>query len=472
MKKISTILFLIALSTGAVYAAIAAKGVFTVDDEGKKVQFANANESGLMQWSTASTWSEAHKDDDGHNGWYVLNYEEWTYLLVTRDSSLNYLGTVNGDSGLIILPDGWVQPAGIPRFTPVGEGILYANNIYTSEQWAVMAEAGAIFLPCAGYGWMDGSTYKVEDPTDHGSYWSSSPNGGDRAYCTRFYNYTIHDQNNDASQSTYRSVILVKTVTTPELDETHEAEAFTIDLAAATGKSYAYVKRTLNKDGTLYTLCLPFDVPNVDASPLAGAENFEFEGGRVLGEEGHEVLSLNLSSLSGKRLTQGVPYILRWEKTTPVDSIKRLCFYNVENWDDNTDAATDPGDDNIKFHGVYPKAHIPGYTSGSTPHYNFFIGANNTLYWPDDATYGVGRMMRGFRAYFYIVHEEPGDPAPRYRNMPAVWNIDDAYGSTTDMMNEGVKELRNDGTKLFHDGQIVLIIDGVKYDMWGRRVER
>jgi hypothetical protein len=33
-----------------------------------------------------------------------------------------------------------------------------------------------------------------------------------------------------------------------------------------------------------------------------------------------------------------------------------------------------------------------------------------------------------------------------------------------------VKELKNERTRLFQDGQIVLIIDGVKYDMQGRKI--
>ena len=476
MKKITTIVLLIGLSIGAAYAATAAKGVFSVSST-RKVQFANANSiysaSQLIQWE--------HLSDVTDEGWDVLTGDEWTYLLITRDGegmSKNALGTVDGQKGLVILPDEWAEtPSGAPAFHPVSEGVAYNKNEYTAEQWAVMAESGAIFLPCAGYGYndpKDDNKYKEADTDDHGSYWAKDESSSTNAYCMRFNQAEIHDLNN-AVKTNYYCVILVKTVLKiPELYEEHEAEDFEDDIEAARGSDCVFVHRTLVKDSTLYTLCLPFDVPNIDESPLVGAEIFEFKGGRVTGTTGNEILNLNMSRLQGKRLTQGVPYILRWAKTTPVDTIKVLRFENVENWDTDETAATDPGNATVKFHGVYPKAHIDGYDSQEEPqaHRNFFIGANNTLYWPDDAG-GSGtwatHKMKGFRGYFYITPGGGPSPVSRYRNMPAVWNIEEE--TPTDLTNEGVKELKNERTKLFQDGQIVLIIDGVKYDMQGRKLK-
>ena len=472
MKKITTIVLLIGLSIGAAYAATAAKGVFSVSST-RKVQFANANsiysENELIQW--------AHLSDVKDEGWDVLTSTEWSYLLVedkdhpdehrTNANNLNNLGTVDGKKGLIILPDGWVAPDGI-EFKPVDQGIAYDKNEYTAEQWDLMANAGAVFLPCAGYGYEAGGGTPEEDTEDHGAYWAKNQSDTDNAYCIHFQEGEIHDRNTQL-KTAYYSVILVKTVSLGELYEEHEATAFATDMANSYGSDSVVVHRTLVKDSTLYTLCLPFDVPNIDESPLVGAEIFEFKGGRVTGTTGNEILNLNMSRLQGKRLTQGVPYILRWAKTTPVDTLKVLRFENVENWDTDETAATDPGNTTVKFHGVYPKAHITGYTSGAVAHYNFFIGANNTLYWPDDAG-GSGtwatHKMKGFRGYFYITPGGGPSPVSRYRNMPAVWSIEEE--TPTDIgqwtMDNG------QATKLFQDGQIVLIIDGVKYDMQGRKI--
>ena len=457
------------LSAGTLYATTAAKGVFTVA-ENKTVQFANANsvysENELIQWGNLSSVTG--------DGWDLLTGAEWSYLLAsgrTNAANLNNLGTVNGKKGLIILSDGWVQPAGVPEYQPVSVEIAYEDNVYTAEQWAVMANAGAVFLPCAGYGYndpKDDNKYKVEDPTDHGSYWAKDAHDASNANSMRFSSSEIHDFNN-AVKTNYYSVILVKTVTPTVLDETDNLATFTTKLAAADDYNFAIVNRTMYKNGTLHTLCLPFDVPNVDASPLAGAEIFEFKGGTVSGAIGSEVLQLNMSRLTGKGLTQGVPYLLRWAKTSPVETLSTLRFYNVKNWDDDTDAATDPGNTTIKFHGVYPKAHIPGYTSSSEKHYNFFLGANDSIYWPDDDNYpeDAGHNMKGFRAYFYIVTAEYPFSAPARQSIQAVWKIDsEVTGYGLPVTGYGLP-----GTgKLLRDGKVILVIDGKMYDLQGQEI--
>jgi hypothetical protein len=449
------------LGAGTMYAATAAKGVFSVAP-GKTVQFANANsvysENDLIQW--------AHLGDVTDSGWDVLTGEEWSYLLAsgrTNAANLNNLGTVNGQKGLVILPDDWSQPEGTTYAATPQE---YTTNTYSTAQWAVMAEAGAVFLPCAGYGYRDGSGYHVADAADHGSYWAKDAYDEDNANRISFNESTIHDFTSGA-KTNYYSVILVREVTV--LDEEDESSAFATKLDAADDKDFALVRRTLKKDGTLYTLCLPFDVPNIDNSPLAGAEVYTFNGGTVGGSTGSEVLQLSLSRLTGKRLTQGVPYLLRWGNTGETLTTP-LYFENVENWDDDTNAATDPGNATVKMHGVYPKTHIPGYETAGEAHYNFFLGANNTLYWPDDATYTheAGHDMRGFRAYFYITPGGGPSPAPSYRNMPTVWEIEGALGSTTGV--EGIQPSAVSIQKELREGQIILIIDGERYDLQGRRL--
>lgn len=444
----------------------AASGLFSVAAD-RKVRFAMHNVPGLVQWS----WANAHTEADA-NGWRVLTGDEWSYLMITRDGegmSKNNLGTVDGQKGLVILPDDWVQPVGVPEFKPVTAGKYYDKNVYTAAEWDLMAQSGAVFLPCEGY---STDSVTATDAADHGAYWACNQYNDNTGYSIHFDNGTIHDFNYYTLKTTYYSVRLVRNeATIPELDEEHYSAAFATDLAAASEKDFAIVNRTLRKDSTLYTLCLPFDVPNVDASPLAGAEIFTFEGGTVSGSTGNEVLHLHLSRLEGKRLTQGVPYLLRWAKVGATQTMTRLCFYNVQNWDDDTSAATDPGNTTLKCHGVYPKAHIPGYTSGSVAHYNFFLGAKNQLYWPDDATYPSGSEhdMKGFRAYFYITLSGYPASAPSYRNIKMVWEIDGEADSPTDM--ESVQSSGISVQKQLRDGQVILIIDGQMFDLQGKQIK-
>ena len=284
------------------------------------------------------------------------------------------------------------------------------------------------------------------------------------AYCIHFDDGVIHDYNN-YPKTNYYSVILVQDVTV-YLDENDDKDNFYAHWTAAKGKDYAYVRRSLKKDSTLYTLCLPFDVPDIDESPLAGAEVFAFTGGDVSGTPGDERLHLHMKRLEGKRLTQGVPYLLRWMSSGGALA-QPLYFEHVENWDADTTTATHPGNDKIKFRGVYPKTHIPDYTSGSVPHYNFFLGANNTLYWPDKTNY-ASSDMKGFRGYFYVTPGGYPAGSPIRRGMQAVWEIDEE-GSAT-----GIGQWTMDNgqcTKVFRDGQIILVIDGKEYTIWGLKIE-
>ena len=82
--------------------------------------------------------------------WRTLTKDEWMYLFNNRTnaSQLFGFGAVNDLHGLILLPDGWTTPAG-GHFTAVVDD--RAANNYTLVDWEIMENAGAIFLPDAGY---------------------------------------------------------------------------------------------------------------------------------------------------------------------------------------------------------------------------------------------------------------------------------------------------------------------------------
>ena len=109
------------------------------------------------------------------NLWFTMTYDEFNYLLNTRTkaSQLRAYATVNDVRGFILLPDNWQLPDGV-TFTPMGS---YAdiNNIYNAEQWEIMENAGAVFLPAAGkmYNNSNGQYVWTGFGTS-GAYWTSS----------------------------------------------------------------------------------------------------------------------------------------------------------------------------------------------------------------------------------------------------------------------------------------------------------
>lgn len=473
----------------------APKNIFSVSDDGKMVEISQTIITGLYQWEKAK--------EQAPSGWRLLTSDEWTYLLVTRDDAnhynigMNNLGQIeltsgsgNYRHGLIILPDGWIQPEGT-AFNCVHDGITFETNSYSYEQWEKMKAAGAVFLPADGYG-MNGEDLLDEDkqkvrksdpdsihePGVHGAYWASDGLPSDTASAYRMYydgenGLHIHDMAYQKHYA-YYSVLLVKDVDFKLLDELDETTAMTTRLNAARGKTSVMVHRTLYKDGYFNTLCLPFNVPDIEDSPLAGAEVFTFDGGRVSGLETYdEQLSLEVSPLVGKTLTRGVPYLLRWQNNGEVMTMLR--FDGVTNWAEanSMEEATsnDPGNENIKYHGLYPRRHIPSYLTGEEPHYNFFVDVENSLYWPDDQQYPDSKM-KGFRAYFYLQGGGPNgqaDPvhvAARYSNMPSSWRI---RTTATDL--ENVQKDHVPCTKVIKNGVLVIRHSGKEYNILGEIIK-
>lgn len=88
--------------------------------------------------------------------WRTLTLAEWQYLVYHRPNAdkLYSAAVVNGNLGLIILPDDWVLPAGSQFTTGLSFNHLGASrapqNTYTGQAWTVMENAGAVFLPAAG----------------------------------------------------------------------------------------------------------------------------------------------------------------------------------------------------------------------------------------------------------------------------------------------------------------------------------
>ena len=154
--------------------------LFTINASGHKVRFSKGNlkqngpsssfhqnqydrsasqndtERDLFQWNVVET------DPMAAAGWRVLESAEWDYLVNTRPVEHRFAkASVAGVNGLILFPDSYVQPSGIPlnhvNAASMDYGANYSDfNNYTAEQWAGMEAAGAIFLPAAHNGGGEG----------------------------------------------------------------------------------------------------------------------------------------------------------------------------------------------------------------------------------------------------------------------------------------------------------------------------
>ena len=203
---------------------------FDSEDGYSKEGIALADKVDLFGWSTSATnfgvststdwendylgsfvdWGTNKIGADAPNTWRTLTYDEWEYLLNTRTNanSLKGVAQVNGVNGLIFLPDNWTCPAGVSFklgfHSSSGVDYYAAYQTFTAEQWSKLEDAGAVFLPAAGYRY--GSI--VGGVQVYGDYWSATENDSYTARYLLFLSSSAHTQG--GARCYGRSVRLVK----------------------------------------------------------------------------------------------------------------------------------------------------------------------------------------------------------------------------------------------------------------------
>ncbi len=218
------------------------------------------------------------------------------------------------------------------------------------------------------------------------------------------------------------------------------------------------IVRTLRKAGCFNTLTLPFSVPDIASSPLAGAEVYVFVGATVV----NNILQLDITPLTSNTLTAGTPYLIQWPNTGVV--MKRLHFSGIT-WDTD-ESADNAGTGNVLLHGFYGKTHINDATEGeqqNLQHLNLFLQGNNQLYWPEenDAT-----SMLGFRAWFQIIGNTIAG-APVRRNMPATLRI---VNTPTDIESPITDKPSTTTYKELRNGQLIIIRNGETFSSNGQKL--
>ncbi|MBR5715579.1 MAG: chitobiase/beta-hexosaminidase C-terminal domain-containing protein [Bacteroidales bacterium] len=158
--------------------------------------------------------------------------------------------------------------------------------------------------------------------------------------------------------------------------------------------------RTLWKDDSWNTLCLPFSLSSLANTPLDGAtvktlESTAFANG---------ILTLNFTD-DAENLTQieaGVPYIVKWVSGDPVTDPN---FENVTISNTLSPVTTDE----VSFSGLYSPLTVgkekptENTSSGTSTEEDYsdrtvlYLGADNTLYYPSEAM-----TIGAFRAFFQL----------------------------------------------------------------------
>ena len=141
-------------------------------------------DTGTAALSGSRDWGSNMAD-----GWRTLTKAEWEYLFNTRTSGVRFArGTVNGVTGMILLPDSWSTSYYTLNKTNKNKS-EFTSNVISSTVWADNLEAhGAVFLPAAG----SRTGYGLDITAQQGSYWSSSSDGSSTdAFCVGFDVYSV-----------------------------------------------------------------------------------------------------------------------------------------------------------------------------------------------------------------------------------------------------------------------------------------
>ena len=145
--------------------------------------FGPSGEHDLTGEFANSDWGVFNPIQNGGNvagQWRTLSDIEWNYILRLRNTASGILyakAQVNNVNGLIILPDDWNENNFNLSNTNSNSGSFSVNTL-TASQWTNLENAGAIFLPLAGY--RIGKS--VQYVGSYLRYWASRCSGSDKAW--------------------------------------------------------------------------------------------------------------------------------------------------------------------------------------------------------------------------------------------------------------------------------------------------
>ena len=178
--------------------------------------------SGLNEWDGQADWGSNPISNGGNqaNMWRTLTNQEWNYLLKDRNtpSRLKYVSAaMHGIIGVILLPDDWDNSI----MNLVHPASLFINQI-SDEQWQLLEDNGAVFLPKTGV--REGNV--VSYGYNIGAYWTSTLTswiGGSSIYpCCVWINGGLAYTNNEYNSSAGLSVRLVQNYVTDKQPEVKE----------------------------------------------------------------------------------------------------------------------------------------------------------------------------------------------------------------------------------------------------------
>lgn len=154
----------------------------------------NANYSTFNDWGTRTLY--------GSTTWRTLSYNEWAYLLGTRDGNRFAKAIINSKYGVILFPDNYSPSITISNINNEGANFV---NISTSN-WTKLESDGCIFLPTSGF--RNGTT--ITNVASAGYYWTSTSSNATYSRRIMFNNSSFYSSNYAGNKHNGMAVRLVQ----------------------------------------------------------------------------------------------------------------------------------------------------------------------------------------------------------------------------------------------------------------------
>ncbi len=208
------------------------------------------------------------------------------------------------------------------------------------------------------------------------------------------------------------------------------------------------VNRTFTANDGWYTLSLPFDLPQAQLSKIGKAYKISEDASKYTYNNG----AINVPVEPVNELSACLPYLIL--PTADIDGFVaegvKIAYGNGAEADVTIHGISDGNGKNYDF-SMTSELYVDGTetTDGS-----YWVGADGLLY-NDDV------LKLALRAYFNIAQAGGNGIPPRFR-IVADENVETGVGNITSGENTAIKTIEN--------GQLIIIREGVKYNVQGVRL--
>lgn len=207
--------------------------------------------------------------------------------------------------------------------------------------------------------------------------------------------------------------------------------------------------RTIYCDGDFNTICLPFSLPTLAGTPLAGGELWSFRYGEVVGGE------LQIRIAPATSIEAGVPYLITFASGA---DIVNPTFTDVTITKSVGDSVGQT--DDVQFIGILkPQAFVEEDKN------NLFVASNGMLAWSNVGTGTALSNLRSFRGYFHTETAVSGTPVAN--NMPARIVKEEQTATGCENIQDNTVTI-----KIIENNQVVIIRNGVKYTVQGQVISK